>query len=83
MRRMLQQKEFETCGRFGEYVAPVRIRNLRDVINAERDVVRVRRWSIVPRKERALEPGETLASGWSHPTSRRLQRTGGNRLFVS
>ena len=43
-----------------EDIAAVGIRNLREVNNAERDVVRVRRWSIVPRIEGAFGPGETL-----------------------
>jgi hypothetical protein len=47
---MLQQQEYETCGRFGEDVAAAGIRNLREVNNAERYVIRVRRWSIVPRR---------------------------------
>ena len=41
-----------------EDVVAVGIRNLREVKNAERDFVRVRRWSIVPRRIQLGRLGE-------------------------
>jgi len=49
------------------------IRNLREVNYAERYVVWVRRWSIVPRLK-----FETCGRFGHESTSRRLNRTGGN-----
>jgi len=43
-----------------EDVAAAGIRNLREVNNAERDVVRVRRWSIVPRRNSDTKPAGGL-----------------------
>ena len=44
------------CLLFEKDVEAAGIRNLREVNNAERDVVRVRRWSIVPRRNSDTKP---------------------------
>jgi len=43
------------CLTFEEDVAATGIRNLREAKNAERYLIRVRRWSIVPRKKKTRE----------------------------
>lgn len=55
------------CLLFEEDVEAAGIRNPREVNNAERDVVRVRRWSIGPRRKKIKNVGGLTSEKWNLP----------------